>query len=128
MSYDKAPDFLRLLPLLALDAYTGPWDGVQAGEFDLLFTIGADSVGALINAMDRLFNRSEQLGIGLFQSQMDVKIALLTRLIHPVAALGAGLGCRRACGCSGQNFVALRFKDCPILAQFRWFHDVNKAV
>jgi len=81
----KNPSSLALL-FLAVDADASPWNGVEPGGFDFFLAVHADSINALIHPMDCFFNRAKDLGVCLFEGEMNVKIAFLAGLVDPIAA------------------------------------------
>ena len=116
-------EVLRLLLFLTVDANAGPWDGVQAGTSDPVFTVHADAVSSLVEAMDGFLDRAKDFRVGLFQSQLYVDVAFLGGLINPVAALRTRLSGRRPRGNRGEKFVAFPFEDFPVFLKLRRLHS-----
>ena len=78
---------LTLLFRLAINADTRPGYRLEPRRRDLVFAFHADSVGALVDSMDGFVYSSKEFGICLLQRESDMKIAFLTGLVDPVAAL-----------------------------------------
>src|SRR4029453_4629734 len=85
MPGDRAVVSSRLLFFLAADAGAGPRDGVESRLRVRLAAVAADAEGADVDAVERLFDRLEDLGVGLFQFQLDVDFVVPARLIGHVA-------------------------------------------
>src|SRR5262249_53208144 len=111
-----------LLFRLALDANPCPWDGIQTSKSNLTFTVHANAVGTLVQPVNRFFDRPENFGIRLFQSEPHMDITLLARLIDPVAAFPAGFAGRGSTGGGCGDFVTLLFEDFPVLLEFSRLH------
>jgi hypothetical protein len=75
-----------LLLRLAVDADARPGNGLEADRRDLVLAFHADSVGALLDAVNRLFDCPQQFSVGLFQCEAHVKVAFLARLVDPITA------------------------------------------
>src|SRR5688500_5016136 len=73
------------LLFLARDADAGPWTGVEPRLGDRVAAVAADPVGPLIDAAQRLFDRLEDLGVGLLQLELDVHLVVATGLVGHVA-------------------------------------------
>src|SRR5262245_41009700 len=63
-----------VLLLFAGDADARPRDGVQPRGGHVLAAIPAQAVGPLLHALEGLFDRLQDLGVGLFQLQLDVHL------------------------------------------------------
>ncbi len=57
--HSEIPFLFAVLFRFALDTDAGPGNGFQAGVSDFILAVLADAVGALINSMDRIFDRAE---------------------------------------------------------------------
>src|SRR5262249_29416291 len=78
-------DRSRTLLFLAGDADTRPRDGVEPGFRDRLAAVATDPVSALFNPPERFLDGLEDLGVGLFQLELDVHFVVAARLIRHVA-------------------------------------------
>src|SRR5262245_23906407 len=94
------------LPLFFLASFAGPRprNGIQACFSDRLPAFAADAVRSLFDAPQRTFDRLEDLGVGLFELELNVDFVVARGLIGHVA-LPAGVvlhrplqGLRRGAG------------------------------
>src|SRR5262245_59698185 len=81
---------LRLLFFLAGDTGPGPRNRREPRLGDRLAAVAADAVRALFHAPQRAFDRLQDLGVGLFQFQLNVHLVVAGGLIGDVA-LAAGI-------------------------------------
>src|SRR5215208_354249 len=70
---------------LAADAGARPWNRGQPRLRDRLAAVAADSVAAVVDASQRAVDGLQDLGVGLFQFELDVYFVVPARLIGHVA-------------------------------------------
>src|SRR5687768_6806303 len=75
----------RSLFRFARDADARPWDGVETRLGNRLAAVAANAVGALLNALERLFDRLQNFGVGLLELQLDVDLVVARRLVGEVS-------------------------------------------
>src|SRR5687767_6604481 len=80
------------LPLFFLATLAGPrpWDRVQPRFGDRLATLAADAVRPLLDAAERTLDRLQDLGVGLFELELNMDFVVAGRLVGHVA-LPAGI-------------------------------------
>src|SRR5262245_27990024 len=78
-------DRSRTLLFLAGDADASPRDRPQARFRDRLAAVAADAVGALLDSPQRFFDGLQDLGVGLFQLQLDMNFVVAAGLIRHVS-------------------------------------------
>jgi hypothetical protein len=96
-----------LLLRFAIDADTRPGNCFKTRWGDWAFAFHADAIGAMLDAMDCLFDSAQKFGVGLFEGKPYVKVAFLAGLIDPIAALGSRFGRGRADWRRRQQFISL---------------------
>src|SRR5204862_3777658 len=74
-----------LLFFLAGDADARPRDRVEPCIRNRLAAVAADAIGALVDAPERVFDRLQDLRVGLFQFELDVDLVGAARLVRHVA-------------------------------------------
>src|SRR6187200_2911340 len=70
-----------VLLLFAGDADARPRDGIEPRGGDGFPAIPAQAVGPLLHALEGFFDRLQDLGVGLFQLQLDVHLVGAGRLV-----------------------------------------------
>src|SRR4051812_30226399 len=83
----QIPLLVFILFRFTVDADPSPWHRFEPRGSDFIFAIHADAVGALLDAMDRVFDRTKEFVIRLFERKPDVEIIFLAGLVDPVTAL-----------------------------------------
>jgi hypothetical protein len=76
------------MPAGSPDAHPRPGNRIEAGLGNRFTAIAADAVGALFDALKRLFDRLQNLGVGLLQLERDVDLVVAGRLVRHVALPG----------------------------------------
>ena len=76
---------------LAGDADARPGNRVQPGLGNRLAAVAAYAIGTFLNPLERLFDRLQNLRVGLLELQLDVDFVVARRLIRQISLARVGV-------------------------------------